>query len=131
VFSQSAQGLCYVVFLGEGPVVVLNIVHDAYLFLLQFHIGSFGASLQGEIAPLFSVWLHVWRLSTGCGSRMFQSLILIYALSPPCREKKEREREKQLGAFFLGLEARHALLAARQDLCGCLVKLKANLRVSL
>jgi hypothetical protein len=47
---------------------------------------------------------------------MSQGLILTDALSSACWEKgekkrKEKEREKQLGAFFPELEARHALLA--------------------
>jgi hypothetical protein len=32
------------------------VVCDAHVFLLQFHVGSFVANWQGEMALLFSVW---------------------------------------------------------------------------
>jgi hypothetical protein len=40
------------------------VVHDAHLFLLQFHAGSFVASWQGERAQFFSVGCSEVGLST-------------------------------------------------------------------
>jgi hypothetical protein len=42
-----------------------RVVPCAYLYLLEFHVGSFGASCPGEIALLFSVWCRIGRLSMG------------------------------------------------------------------
>jgi hypothetical protein len=39
-------------------------MHDAHLFLLQFHTGSFVSRWWGEMALLFSV-LRIRRLSMG------------------------------------------------------------------
>jgi hypothetical protein len=44
---------------------------------------------------------------------MFQGLV--DALSFACWEKKEKQVEKRLGAFFLGLEARYTLLAVHSN----------------
>jgi hypothetical protein len=60
---QSAQGMHWIIFLGVGRES--HMVHDAYLFFLQFHTSSFGASWWGEMALLFSVWHRVERLSIG------------------------------------------------------------------
>jgi hypothetical protein len=83
-------------------------VHDAKLFLLQFHAGSFVDSWQGETALLFSVWHRVGRPSVGYGVRISQVLIRIDALSSACSEKTEKEKTKNkqrkaAGAFFPGL----------------------------
>jgi hypothetical protein len=51
----------------------------------------------------------------GLGIKMSQNLILIDALSFACWEKKEKQVEKRLGAFFLGLEARYTLLAVHSN----------------
>jgi hypothetical protein len=68
----------------------LHVVCDASLFILQFHASHSGAGQQGEMVPLFSVQRGIRRLSMGQGSKMFQSLMLIYALSSDCW-KKNRE----------------------------------------
>jgi hypothetical protein len=60
---------------------------------------------------LFSVWCSIVRLSMVWGFRMSQSLILIDALSSACWEKKKIKKREVAGAYFLGLEARHTLLA--------------------
>jgi hypothetical protein len=62
----------------------LCVVHDAHLFILQFHASSIGASWRGEILLFISVWCDIGRLSMGSGSRMSQILILIDALSSAC-----------------------------------------------
>jgi hypothetical protein len=49
---QSAQGAVLDYFPG-GCVGKLCVVHDAHMFVLQFHAGSFGASWWGEMALLF------------------------------------------------------------------------------
>jgi hypothetical protein len=61
---QSAQGLHWIIFPGEW-LGELSMVHEAHLFLLQFHAGSFRACLQGEMMPLFSVQRNIGRLSMG------------------------------------------------------------------
>jgi hypothetical protein len=47
----------------RGWIVESCLVHDAHLFLLQFHTVSFGAGWQGEIALLFSVQHSIGNLS--------------------------------------------------------------------
>jgi hypothetical protein len=42
-----------------------HMVLDAHLYLLQFNAGSFGASYQGEMVWLFSVWCGIERLFKG------------------------------------------------------------------
>jgi hypothetical protein len=41
------------------------VVHDAYLFLLQFQTGNFGANWCEEMVPLFSVQHGTGKLSMG------------------------------------------------------------------
>jgi hypothetical protein len=41
------------------------VMHDAYLFLLQFHAGHFVASWLREMVLLFSVQCSIGRLSKG------------------------------------------------------------------
>jgi hypothetical protein len=48
-----------------GEVVEPPVVHDAFLFFLHFHTGSFGARRQGKMLPLFSFWHDIGRLSMG------------------------------------------------------------------
>jgi hypothetical protein len=54
----------WIIFLGVGRESHM-VVHDAYLFFLQFHTSRFGASWWREMALLFSVWHRVERLSIG------------------------------------------------------------------
>jgi hypothetical protein len=42
-----------------------HVVCDAYLFILQFHASSFGASWRREMVPLFSVQCSIGRFSMG------------------------------------------------------------------
>jgi hypothetical protein len=65
----------------------------------QIHTSSFGASWWGEMVPIFSAQSSIERLSMG--SRISQSLILIYALSSAYCKKRKRKRNGH-GAFFLG-----------------------------
>jgi hypothetical protein len=69
------------------------VVHDAHLFILQFHASNFGAGGQGEMGYFFSVCHGIGRLSMGLGSRMSQSLILFDALSSACWEKNKKEEK--------------------------------------
>jgi hypothetical protein len=48
-----------------GWVGELHMVHDAHLFILQFHASSFGAGWQEEMACFFSEWCGAGRLSMG------------------------------------------------------------------
>jgi hypothetical protein len=68
------------------------VVCDAHLHILQIHTSSFEVSQWREMAPLFSVWCGIGRLSMGLGSVMSQNLFLLDALSSACRE---RERKKK------------------------------------
>jgi hypothetical protein len=69
------------------------VVHDAHLYLLEFHAGSFGASWQVEMVLFFSEW----RLGAfhGLGSRMLECFILIYALYSAHWEKKEKKKKRK------------------------------------
>jgi hypothetical protein len=59
-------------------------------------------------------WCGIKRLSTGWGSRMSQSLILIGALSSACWEKKEKKGERNgQGAFFSGQDTSCWLFCVR------------------
>jgi hypothetical protein len=56
-----------------------------------------------EKCLLFSMQHSIGRLFTGEGSRMWQSLILIDALSSACWEEKKKKHSQ--GLFPPGLEA--------------------------
>jgi hypothetical protein len=80
-----------------GWVRELHVVHNAHLFILQFHTSSFRTSWWGDMTLLFfSEWCVVGKISMGYRSRMSQSFILIDALSSACWEK-EKKKEKKNG----------------------------------
>jgi hypothetical protein len=57
---------CVGLFSGErGWIGEPRMVHDAHLYLLQFHAGSFRTSSWGRKALLFSVHLGIGKLSMG------------------------------------------------------------------
>jgi hypothetical protein len=67
-FTFAAQGLHWNIFLGcsgVGEAGELCVVHDAHLYLLQFHTDSFGASWWVEMVLFFSVRHGMGRLSIG------------------------------------------------------------------
>jgi hypothetical protein len=70
-------------------------VHNDHLFILQFNASSFGSVWWKKCCHFFSVWCGIGRLSMGQGSRMFQSLILMDALSSAYWENKRKKKKKE------------------------------------
>jgi hypothetical protein len=74
----------------EGQVEDMHVVPDAHLFILQFHISSFGTAGREKCAATFFNVALCREAFHRLGSRMLQSLILTDALSSACREKRRK-----------------------------------------
>jgi hypothetical protein len=108
-------------------------VCDAYLFILQIHISSLGASWRGEMQPLFSVWCGVGSAFHGLGvqnvAEFDSGLMLCLLLVGKRKKRKEgrkegrkeegRKKKKEMagGLFFQGWA--HLVSCAAQDFHHC------------